>query len=306
MKQAIFLAVPKSNFTSPIASTLLVILFLFFLSSMRAIGQAGAEEIGKVSYYADKFHGKKTASGQLYDKEDLTAAHKTLPFGTLLRVTNLKTGNSAIVRVNDRGPFGHGRILDVSRAAAEGLDIIRSGEIEAKLEVVNIEDLPLAKTFPVETPLPPAPSTEKKEDVVVITKAESKPAPQVQVVAKAPPPVVVADNVVAPKQTNPEGELVTGVNFKKEGTYRIELREPTPKNGYVVQVASLTNIDGSLKEIAKLQQQAPGQVLIITDEGKNGTVFKLAVGPFEEKADASKMKEKLAKKGFSKCFVTKN
>jgi rare lipoprotein A len=281
--------------------TILLIFALFSCFNIDA--QAGFEEIGKVSYYADKFHGKKTASGQLYDKEDLTCAHKTLPFGTLLRVTNLKSGNSAIVRVNDRGPFGHGRILDVSRAAAEGLDMFRSGEIEAKLEVVNIEDLPIAKTFPVGDPLPPAPV---KEEIVLLAKAEKPSRKDPTTTIKAPAPVVIPDNIAAPVQTPQAGELITGVTYKKEGTYRIELREPTPAGGYVVQVASLSNLEGSFKEIARLQQQAPGQVLVITDDGKNGQVFKLAVGPFEDKSDATKMKDKLAKKGFPKCFVTKN
>ena len=85
------------------------------------------ESTGIASYYADSLHGNKTASGERYDKNELTAAHPWLPFGTRLLVTNLKNGRTVEVRVNDRGPFIKGRIIDLSRAAAKELKMIRSG-----------------------------------------------------------------------------------------------------------------------------------------------------------------------------------
>lgn len=94
-------------------------------------------EKGKASYYADKFHGRATASGQKYDKNKMTAAHKTLPFGTVVRVTNTATGKSVDVTVNDRGPFVKGRIVDVSRAAAEKLGMIQAGVIDCTLKIIK-------------------------------------------------------------------------------------------------------------------------------------------------------------------------
>ncbi len=94
-------------------------------------------QYGKASYYGDKFHGKPTASGELYDRNKLTAAHRTLPFGTICRVTNIETGRAVRVRVNDRGPFVKGRIIDVSYKAAKRLDIIKSGVIDVKVEVLK-------------------------------------------------------------------------------------------------------------------------------------------------------------------------
>ncbi len=90
-----------------------------------------------ISYYAEDFHGKKTASGERFDMNGLTAAHRTLPFGTRLRVTNLENGKSVMVRVNDRGPFAKDRILDVSKAAAKELVMTGKGTVRAKLEVVE-------------------------------------------------------------------------------------------------------------------------------------------------------------------------
>ncbi len=92
---------------------------------------------GKASYYGPKFHGKKTASGEVFNMYALTAAHKTLPFGTRCRVTNLANGKSVIVRINDRGPFVAGRIMDLSYGAAKALDALQDGIIEVKIEVIE-------------------------------------------------------------------------------------------------------------------------------------------------------------------------
>jgi len=90
-------------------------------------GENWITEKGEASYYADKFHGKPTASGQKYDKRKYTAAHRTLPFGTEVEVTNLKNGKSVMVQINDRGPHKKSRIIDLSRAAAIEIDLIQAG-----------------------------------------------------------------------------------------------------------------------------------------------------------------------------------
>ncbi|MBN2716714.1 MAG: septal ring lytic transglycosylase RlpA family protein [Deltaproteobacteria bacterium] len=101
----------------------------------------GARLSGIAAYYADKFQGRKTASGEVYDKNQFTAAHKTLPFGTKVKVTNLSNMQTVIVRINDRGPFGdRKRIIDLSRAAAEQLDMIRQGIIEVEVEILEMPE----------------------------------------------------------------------------------------------------------------------------------------------------------------------
>ncbi len=97
----------------------------------------GPAEYGKASFYADKFQGRRTASGEPYDKDKLTAAHRTHPFGTKLRVTNLANKKSVIVRVNDRGPHIKSRVVDLSREAARRIDGIRMGIFDVKVEVVK-------------------------------------------------------------------------------------------------------------------------------------------------------------------------
>ena len=93
-------------------------------------------QTGRISFYADKFHGRPTASGAPYNAEEMTMAHRTLPIGTKVMITNTANQQSVVVTVNDRGPFIGGRVADLSRAAAEKLNMIRSGLAEATLHVL--------------------------------------------------------------------------------------------------------------------------------------------------------------------------
>jgi rare lipoprotein A len=93
--------------------------------------KAGAQvQSGKASWYGPGFHGKRTASGERFNTNDLTAAHRTLPFGTRVRVVNKSTGRSVVVRINDRGPYAHGRVIDLSRASAQAIGILGVGTVE--------------------------------------------------------------------------------------------------------------------------------------------------------------------------------
>ncbi len=102
--------------------------------SMMAVTQTVAAQTGVASYYK---HGKRTANGERFNPHGLTAAHRTLPFGTRVLVTNLRNGKSVIVRINDRGPFAHGRVIDLSLGAAKVVGLTASGV--AKVKVVPLE-----------------------------------------------------------------------------------------------------------------------------------------------------------------------
>ena len=91
------------------------------------------------SYYADKYHGRKTSNGEIFNMYDLTAAHKTLPFNTKVKVTNLSNGKSVVVRINDRGPFVKGREIDLSKAAAVKIGMIKSGTAKVSLEILGAD-----------------------------------------------------------------------------------------------------------------------------------------------------------------------
>lgn len=115
-------------------------LFLVIVLCFTGVFAMGQVQTGKASFYADKFDGSPTASGEKYRKGKLTGAHKSLPFGTKVRVTNLANNQTVEVVINDRGPYVDGRIIDVSRAAAEKLGFVNQGLAEVKIEVLDAGD----------------------------------------------------------------------------------------------------------------------------------------------------------------------
>ncbi len=107
-----------------------------------AVVDAGWRETGIASWYGEPFHGRRTASGEVYDMELMTAAHRTLALGTVVRVENRDNGRTVEVRINDRGPFVHGRIIDLSRAAARRLDMLGPGTARVRVTVVQAVENP--------------------------------------------------------------------------------------------------------------------------------------------------------------------
>ncbi|MBF8963942.1 septal ring lytic transglycosylase RlpA family protein [Pontibacter sp. FD36] len=116
----------------------LILVFLFSFNSGTALYSAD----GKASYYADRMHGHRTANGERYDKTQLTAAHATLPFNTYVQVTNVRNGKSVIVRINDRMAHSRHRIIDLSKAAAQQIELIREGIASVQLHEVPDDGQP--------------------------------------------------------------------------------------------------------------------------------------------------------------------
>ncbi|EGV28745.1 rare lipoprotein A [Thiorhodococcus drewsii AZ1] len=120
------------------ATVALLMLLLPVGSDAMARGGIGYVQKGIASYYHDSLNGRRTASGQVYNKNRLSAAHKTLPLGSKVRVTDTRTGRSVVVKVNDRGPFVKGRIIDLSRKAARELGIVKRGVARVELKVLSV------------------------------------------------------------------------------------------------------------------------------------------------------------------------
>ncbi len=117
----------------------LTVLFCLF----PVVSYVSAQEFrqyGNASWYGNQFHGKRTASGESYDMHEFTGAHRDLPFGTVIKVKNLRNGREVVVRVNDRGPFIKSRIVDLSRAAASMLGIVSRGTARVSIEVISFPD----------------------------------------------------------------------------------------------------------------------------------------------------------------------
>lgn len=114
-----------------------IILLLATIITFTLSNQALAQTSGKASYYGNKFHGRYTSDGSRYHKDSLTCAHRTLPFGTLLKVTNKKNGKEVVVRVTDRGPFVRGRVVDLSMAAAKEIGMVAMGVAPVEVEKIG-------------------------------------------------------------------------------------------------------------------------------------------------------------------------
>ncbi len=229
------------------------ILFFFIVSYQFGFAQA---EYGMASYYADKYQGSKTANGEKYDRRQMTAAHRTLPFDTKIKVTNLDNQRSVIVRINDRGPFVKGNIVDLSRVAAEKLDIIQVGIQKIKLEVVTEETIPA-----------PAP--------IVI---EEKPAP---LVINAPTTI----SKPAPKPALGKGVTKPTLG-KGSNLFQINVQEIS-KAAYGVQIASYAQYENILRQIADLKGDWSRNAMVYVSRNNNAPVYKLILGPFTERATAN-------------------
>ena len=108
-------------------------------TELKELGKLFMITEGTASYYADRFHGRLTANGERFNMHELTAAHKSLPFGSMVRVTNLSNGKMVLVRINDRGPYIKGRIIDLSLEAAKEIDLLQKGVTKVRIEVYEGE-----------------------------------------------------------------------------------------------------------------------------------------------------------------------
>ncbi len=238
-----------------------------------------AAEIGKCGYYADSFHGRPTASGEKYDKNALTCSHKSLAFGTKLRVTRIDNKKSVVVRVNDRGPFIEGYIVDVSRAAAEELDLIKVGTARVKTEVVES-----AKSAQI--------NDAEAEAILLNSTTGRAQLASAQTTAPA-----TYSTVSGKGQTAAKGTVVPTSNL-----YKVDIK-PSDKNGYGIQIVSLSDANNVLPIINKLQAQYPGKVLVnvVRNEFDQPT-YKVFVGPFVDKK-AAETAQKTVNKKYKKTLV---
>ena len=174
-----------------------------------------AQEFGYASYYSDEYNGSETAYGEIYDRNKLTAAHKMHPLGTRLRVTRLDTKKSVIVRVNDRGPYLKGRIVELSYAAAKQLGMLNDGNLEVKVEVVGQD---VAKKEEPKTPVVAVP-TANTEEVAKPTTTANTPPPPAPVETK-PAPVAVAEKKGECNRSASQADYQIAGRQKQIGTWR--------------------------------------------------------------------------------------
>ena len=304
-----------------------LIAFFFFLSTFLSVH---AQEYGLASYYADKYHGNGTASGEKYDKSKFTGAHNSLPFGTLVKVTRLDNNKSVVVRIIDRGPFTKGRVIDVSRAAAEAINLIVAGEARVRLDIVgqgdsnipvaNKENLTPKGVAPSEivkqketNTTTPTPATYSDASISKVqTSSTSKPAAPKKETTSTSKPVAKpsVSKVTATKKESSTTSSSTNVgtpklvrgDFENSGLYKIQLLRPE-KKGFGVQVASYTNYENALQKVSELQGKWFDDILLNIVPAKNGDTYQIILGQFPTEASASNYQKSLKSKYKINGFV---
>lgn len=251
-------------------------LFVFVATNLSAI------EYGIASYYSDHFQNKLTASGELYDMNKYTAAHKSYPFGTIIRVTRLDNNRSVRVRINDRGPYTDGRIIDLSKMAAKKLNMVEDGSVKVRIDVIEKSN---AKKDISPTLVRPV-----TENTIPNTAAIIRPT-QNTIAAPTTKEVYVID----PPKKGKSDKIVTGGNYNTFDLYKIQLLRPK-KKGYGVQVASLKEYSNVFKQIAELQEKWFNNILVSVEQGDSGNpIYKVILGPFPDISTAKSYKASLKK-----------
>lgn len=254
---------------------LLSICLLPFLSP----GQAGYIQEGKASFYADKFEGRTTASGERYSHSRSTCAHLTLPFGTLVRVTNLENNQSIVLRVNDRGPFVANRIIDLSRSAAEKLGYIDKGIADVRVEVID-------------------------EEGNVVTSQQQNPISQPQKPAETAKPTqtVQRPQDIAP-QPKPTPSAVVSSSAEVSDIELYELKVTRQQiSGFTVQIGSYKELVNLLRIADDLKTSLKKDVRVQVANINGEKVYRLMVGDFNSRKDAETFKSRAAQL-YPDCFI---
>jgi rare lipoprotein A len=252
---------------------------------------------GIASWYGEEFAGRTTANGEIFDPLLFTAAHRTLPFGTVLDITNPKTQQSVRVRVNDRGPYIGNRVIDLSYAAAEKIGLIEPGTGQVEIAVVRVGNGEREPPAPLEVVIAKAPAS------VPAVVAESD-APNVEIAIPAKSAPVVVDrvmveeqrgDVITRKQVAPDGRSVENIPV---GTVPQPVaRVPVKKGQFVVQVGAFA-VEGNARSLQE-RLTTIGQRAWIDHED----LFRVRIGPFETRDQALQARTSLESRGISAIIV---
>jgi rare lipoprotein A len=229
-----------------------------------APAKIGSTETGVASWYGVPYDGRRAASGEVYDMRQLTAAHRTLPFQTWVEVTNLSNGKQVAVRINDRGPFVKGRIVDLSQAAANDIDMLRSGTTRVRLKVIRPPSAPAtpSRTPPNVPPIAPSHETPAAVPTTPATAAAEQP------IANSAPPVNPPDVTEPP---------VTAVSSQAEHAVTTPALTATPAGGYAVQAGAFSDPARAESLRASLQNLF-NETRIAPSNGRTPPLWRVIVG----------------------------
>ena len=248
-----------------------IIAITFLMIALQSAAQI--TEIGLASFYADKFDGRVTASGDIFDQNKMTAAHRTFPFGTKVKVTNMNNKKTITVIINDRGPFVKDRVIDLSKAAAKKLDFISSGVTRVKVEVISLGKTAQQKNS-------------KNKPVTTTTTKYKQEKTKKPTATKAPVAIATGKGTIA--------------NSALE-YYKIKSELITPK-GYGIQVASYQEAANLIKRCDAIKKGINKDIIIQVGENRGSKVYRIIIGTFATREAATNFNNNL-KKRFTGSFV---
>jgi rare lipoprotein A len=257
---------------------------------------SAAQEFGLASVYSSKFQGSRTANGEVFNHTQFTGAHRTLPFGTLIRITRTDNGKSVTVRINDRGPFVSERVTDISKAAASKLGIAKEDdEVRVKLEVISDKKTPLGSSNLYTPKGLDTPTSQKTNAAVPMPEIIEYAAPKTLDNSAMPrdyhyqPKKTEKSEttlIVAQKKNPIPNVTVTPKGLDAYGFYAVKTNTPD-KKGYAVQVASLSNRESMVRIVADLKNDSFKNILVKMVKGKDGDPdYKVLLGSFDSKISA--------------------
>ena len=256
----------------------------------------GAEELltaeTYASYYGEAFNGRPTSSGEIFNMNAYTAAHKTLPFGTFLEVTNLENGKKVVVRVNDRGPFVPNREIDLSKAAAKSLGMISRGITRVSIKKVDsLDHAALVATADVYSDTP-AESAEKETPPVSGTQPEAAPVQKDEAVntpAKVPG--------TAASQSTEAPSSVTQPPAAQPNTTNTTQRQPASADKQTAKPDTVKGVTNRPASAQPAQTPAP-----VYSQGTSGVLWRIQLGAFTREENALRLVVQLRKAGFDPAY----
>ncbi len=264
-------------------------------------------EFGTASYYGVDFHGKPTASGETYSQNKLTAAHKTLPLGTILKVTNAQNNKSVYVKVNDRGPFVKGRIVDVSTKAAELLGFRNKGTAYVKLEVVEPNSIPSDLLDSTTTDIAKQNGIQvydsSTNEISVLKKEDT-----LATTSKVPASTATTNYQTSNQGKNPPlktTDLIEDNAITNRSPYFVITNIDKTKTGFFgLQLGVFSDVNAVLALIEELEAKYKQTMVVQQVKLQDKTVYKLLVGKFQNRAYADALKSTLSDR-FKDAFVVK-
>ncbi len=237
-------------------------------------------ETGTASWYGMDFHGKETANGEMFDMHALTAAHRTLPMPSIVRVTNFANGRALAVRVNDRGPFVNDRIIDLSRRSAQLLGFEASGTTSVRVEILAEESLALKNRLLRDSMLATGPKIEATPQIAVVTE-QSQPLKVTTPSLPSSSPTIPAPPAAARPTA---GKAVT-------------------ETSYYIQVASFGN--AAFAHQASKHLTGIGRVALVPQVKDGRILYRLSIGPFTRSAEAEGRLVQVHKAGYADAWIVK-